>query len=380
MSLGVLTIAALLGAAVLAAGLLFRHLARRAARSSPVEGLGGELFAHAAEAILLVDAGGRVVEANARACRDLGRSAEQLAGLPLSEIEAEAGPPDGEAFRKQLGRATGPSLGWLRRADGSLLPVERRSVGVTLDGQPALLVLARDQSEARASELQLREHEEALERSRRLEAVGRMARGFAHDFNNLLVVITGLTDLVLERTPRESPLRRELHSIRAAAERAAELTRQLLVFARQQASRAEAVPLAERLPEVAGLLERLLGDGVSLRLELGDDLGRVRVDADQLEQALVDLVLAARDAAPGGAGQVRLAAARHGAEAQLRVIDASADPGERARLLQLAPHEGTLPGLAFVRCFAEQAGGSVEARAEPGVGTVVELRLPRVPD
>jgi signal transduction histidine kinase len=321
---------------------------------------GGELFANASEAILVVAADGRVLPGNARAGR-VGRAPAELAGLSPFDIEADAGQGRGEALREPLG--------------GPPSPVEERGFRRR----------DRDQLERRASELLLREREEALERSRRLEAVGHMAGDFAHDFNNLLVVITGLSEEMLERTPPGSQLRRELEEILSAAGGAQELTRQLLVLARDQATAVRPVVLNERLRNIEDLLDTLLGEHIELRLELADGVGAVSVDPDQLEQAVVDLILRARDATPEGRGVVRLVTssvpARSGPpttrQAALRVIDPGADlEAARARLLESSREDGTLDGLAFVRCFAEQAGGDVRALREPDGGTCLELRLP----
>jgi signal transduction histidine kinase len=227
---------------------------------------------------------------------------------------------------------------------------------------------------------------------RRLAAVGRMAGGVAHEFNNLLVVITGLAELALENTPPDGRVRRDLVEIRAAAEQAARLTRELLAFARSRAAEARPVVLNEQVRGLAPVLERLLGERIALRLELAEPLGAVCVEAGQLERALVDLVLNARDATLPDGGEVVVATTvldargpseaglRPGRYALLRVTDhgRGMDPEAGASVFDtvFAAREGEGRGLAFVRCLVEQAGGVVRAHSEPGKGSRVELLLP----
>jgi len=378
----------LVGAALLAFGVLrlVQRLRHPHAGGRP-ELPGRELFDHASEGIYLIDAAGRVSLANAQAGRDLGRAPAELIDVPLAElgVELARGAPGG-AYA---------SPAQLRRKDGSLLPAELRSVPITWQGESGQLLFARTDAERHAREALRAAQDGELREVRRFEAVGRMAGGIAHEFNNLLVVIAGLADLALERSLEQAATRRDLEEIRAAAERASRLTRELLSFARSQSVEVRPVALNEVLVDLEALLDRLLGTNIGLRLELADSLGSVSVDPSQLEQAVVDLVLSARDATLPDGGEVLVttrvieapvageATLRAGRYAALRVIDhgAGLDPEARARLFEpyvtrASEAGGSALGLAFVRCFAEQAGGEVRVQSEPGKGTRVELLLP----
>jgi len=235
---------------------------------------------------------------------------------------------------------------------------------------------ARDEVERLRSALerttaQLAEREAELARARRLEAVGRLAGSVVHEFNNLLAVITGLADLALERVDNTSETHDDLTEIRAAAERAGQLTRQLLAFTREQALEPRPLALDALIRDLAALLQRLAGERIAVRLDLPGEAGCVRADAGQLEQALVDLVLLARDATLPDGGEIRVTTAREGRWALLRVIDHGAGRDEEARHVER-------PGLAlaFVQAFARAAGGEFSLDTEPGKGTRAELRLP----
>ncbi|MES2202473.1 MAG: ATP-binding protein [candidate division FCPU426 bacterium] len=153
----------------------------------------------------------------------------------------------------------------------------------------------------KTAEEALTRSEERLHQSQKLEAMGRLAGGVAHDFNNLLTVINGYADLGLERlAPGDDSLRQILEDIRKAGRRAAQLTRQLLVFSHKQALKTEDVDLNALVTELQKMLIRLIPEDIRFSFEPGKDLGKVRADPGQLEQVLMNLVLNARDAMPSG--------------------------------------------------------------------------------
>ncbi|NJL29902.1 MAG: hypothetical protein HC897_19400 [Thermoanaerobaculia bacterium] len=157
-----------------------------------------------------------------------------------------------------------------------------------------------------------------LERSQRMATLGRLAGGVAHDFNNLLTVIRGHSELALEELAENHPVRHSLQEIRRAGERASELTRQMLAFSRQHHREVQVEDLNARVVALESMLERLLGERVRLRLELGAGLWRVCADPTQLEQVIMNLVLNARDAMP------------EGGEVVVRTANVETIPGERA--------------------------------------------------
>ena len=238
--------------------------------------------------------------------------------------------------------------------------------------------------------------EDPLRSSRTLEAFGRLTSAVAHEFKNLLMVISGLTDLVLNRTDLERSARRDLEQIRRAAEQADELTHRLFTLVRTPPCLP--TPLAPNavLRPLEGLLARLLGEKIVLRVELAPGIGSVCVDAAEFEQAVLNLVLNARDALPQGGeilistGRVELASGTPGSllpgrYVALRVSDdgMGMDEDIRKHLFEpffttRDPGRGSGLGLSMVRSFVTRAGGEVHVRSGLGVGTTVELLLPEV--
>jgi signal transduction histidine kinase len=231
---------------------------------------------------------------------------------------------------------------------------------------------------------------------RRLEAVGRRAGRVAHDLKNLLLVVDGLTGLLLRRTDDRST-RRDLEGIHRAVEQAEELSRQLLAVAHERtATRPRPVHPNAVLRGLDRVLRRLVGGKVVLHLDLMEGLGRIWVDPAQLEQAVLNLVLNARDAMPQG-GEILVATARVELESgtsetlrpgrylALRVSDDGAGMDEETRAHLFEPFfttksgaRGTGLGLWLVHAFVTRAGGEIRIRSEVGVGTTVELLLPEV--
>jgi signal transduction histidine kinase len=224
----------------------------------------------------------------------------------------------------------------------------------------------------------------------KLEAIGRFAAGVAHDFNNVLVAIRGYAELAAATADEASA--RPLREIVATAERGHELTRQLLVLGRRQALSPERFDLNDLPRAAASTLERLLGASYTVEVARGE---RAPVDADraQLEQALVHLVLNARDAMPGGGRiTVRTGVARvddpvvglsPGRYAMLRVSDhgEGIDSGTLERVFEpfftTKPHGlGAGLGLATVHAVVAQSGGAVDAESEPGNGSTFTVYLP----
>jgi two-component system, cell cycle sensor histidine kinase and response regulator CckA len=241
--------------------------------------------------------------------------------------------------------------------------------------------------------------EEQLRQAQRLEAVGQLAGGIAHDFRNLLTAIRGYADLVRRNLGPDDPNRADLDQVVLAADRATELTGQLLAFSRRQVPQPRVVDAAEVVMGVAPMLRRLLGEHIQLVIRAAHDLERVRADPSQLEQVIVNLAVNARDAMPGG-GTLTIEtvnldidakdAADHpdivpGRYVALVVTDTGAgmDATTSARIFEpffttKAPGIGTGMGLATVHGIVEESGGSISVRSEPGSGTSFRVHLPSV--
>lgn len=238
--------------------------------------------------------------------------------------------------------------------------------------------------------------EEQLRQSQRLESVGQLTGGVAHDFNNLLTVILGNAGMLIEFLEDDERLRPLAEMIRTAAERGAALTHHLLAFARKQALNPRAVDVNRLLGDMGTLLHRALGEHIEMRFALGAGVQPAMVDPGQLENAVLNLCLNARDAMPqGGRLMIETSAARLDADYAQR---AQVPPGDYVMVAVsdngagIAPEHlprvfepffttkekarGTGLGLAMVYGFIKQSGGHVSVYSEPGHGTTVRMYLP----
>ncbi|PWB65138.1 MAG: hypothetical protein C3F14_05865, partial [Deltaproteobacteria bacterium] len=283
-----------------------------------------------------------------------------------------------------------------KRKDGKILHVRASGTAVrNADGSPAYYeVFVEDETERRALETQFLH-------SQRLEAVGRLAGGIAHDFNNLLSVILGYCEILAGRLEGDGESRSKLEEIGKAAARAADLTRQLLAFSRKQVLNPKVVILNDVIENAKNMFQRLIGEDIELQLNLSPDSGRVRIDPGQLEQVIMNLVINARDAMPGGGklvietrkidfsepqhrlhGEVDMAA---GSYALVALTDSGCGMDEATMRNIFEPFfttkeagKGTGLGLSTVYGIVKQSGGYVWPYSEPGVGTTMKIYLPRI--
>lgn len=244
-----------------------------------------------------------------------------------------------------------------------------------------------------------KELETQLRQTQKIDALGRLAGGVAHDFNNLLMVIMGMTELSLSKVGEVSPIRPMLQEVLQTSERAAELTRQLLIYSRHKVDSPQIVDLNRLVSGVEKMLRRLIGEDVSLHIHLSEGLGPVMVDPGQFEQVVVNLALNARDAMPtGGSLSLETSELEPGPEfkriwaelpeaegyLQLLVSDTGSGIAEEHLGKIFEPFYTTKPvgqgtglGLSVVQGVVQQAGGGVRIESSPGHGARVYIVLPR---
>jgi PAS domain S-box-containing protein len=350
------------------------------------------MFASAPSAIMLFDRDGLIVSANRSAETLFGYTEAEMVGRPAADFRHPTDLEDGnEAFGELLrgDRDAYRREAIFRTRAGSTVVTHLASALVRdADGKPAYLIgMAEDVTEQRRLEEQLRQ-------SQKLEAIGRLAGGVAHDFNNMLTAIGGYTALALEHAPAGSTLHGDLEEIRKAADRAALLTRQLLAFSRKQVLLPELLNLNGVVLELESMLRPLIGEDVELTTQLDPALGPIEADPGQLHQVVMNLVVNARDAMPGG-GTISIETANAdvadnddaiepGRYITLTVRD-SGDGIDEETLGQIfepffttkESGKGTGLGLATVYGIVKQSGGYVAVESEVGTGSAFTIYLHR---
>lgn len=232
------------------------------------------------------------------------------------------------------------------------------------------------------AEAVLRERDEQLRESQKLEAVGQLAGGVAHDFNNLLTVIQGNLELVRSAPVQDPELAEALDDALRAADRAAGLTAQLLTFSRRQVPQRRILQLNEIVSETRSMLQRVIGEQVRLTTDLDAHLPPVEGDPGQLSQVILNLVLNARDAMPAG-GEILVRSHAKPGWSVLEVVDTGEGMDEATRARIFEPFfttkkvgKGTGLGLATVYGIVSALGGSIDVRSAPGQGSTFSVRLP----
>jgi PAS domain S-box-containing protein len=354
----------------------------------------GELFRDAPMGVGFADAAGMLLDANPALARFFG-AAHPLAGSSLTDLVDQA---DRSRVLALIGRAAAGETGLaaIELRGGKSQTGEDRMAELfaapltgAMAGNAVLYLV--DVSEQKSLETKFAQ-------SQKLQAVGQLAGGVAHDFNNLLTVIIGNCEFLLMRHPAGDPSFKEINEVHQNALRAANLVGQLLAFSRKQTMQPKQLALGEAIGELAQMLRRLVGEGIALEVERDPDLWHVHADEAQLSNAIINLVVNARDAMPNG-GTVTIRTSNESLSSANALGTALMPAGDYVRIdvtdtgTGMSPEikskifdpffttkpvgQGTGLGLATVYGIVKQTGGFIDVDTAPGKGTTFHIYLPR---
>jgi PAS domain S-box-containing protein len=345
-------------------------------------------------ALYMLDPTGIITSWNVGGERIKGYSADEILGQHFSRFYSETDRANGKPARAlRIAREQGryEEDGWRVRKDGTFFWASVVIDPIHEDGRLiGFAKITRDITERRDAQLELEQMRKHLAEAQKLDALGQLTGGVAHDFNNILMVISGSLHFLKKGAGSDPKVQRAISAIETATKRGAALTSQLLTFARRQSVNPEPIKVPERIEAIREVLETGAGSSVRLAFDFAADLWPVTADISELETALVNLVINARDAMP--LGGVITIAAQNVASDQPDVPDYVAISVEDAGQ-GIAPDvldkifdpffttkpvgKGTGLGLSQVHGFAHQAGGTVKVESELGKGTKVTILLPR---
>jgi PAS domain S-box-containing protein len=339
---------------------------------------------------------GRFLDVNPALIGMLGyNSADEILALdPQKEVFVDSAEYSRlvDEFRRS-GRMDGFEVRWKRRDEGIItVRISGRAVAGGDEPSDVLEAIAEDITERRLLEDQFRQ-------AQKMEAVGRLAGGIAHDFNNLLMVISGYTEVLLDQLTPGHPLHAKAEAIQQASDRATTLTRQLLAFSRKQLLELKVIDVNAIVTDMERLLRPLIGEDIELTTSLAPNIGCTRADAGQLEQVIMNLVVNAKDAMPGG-GKISIRTDgvnlddsyrpentfnKNGPYVMISVSDngQGMDRETQARIFEpffttKEKNKGTGLGLSTVYGIIKQSGGYVFVQSELGRGTIFTIYFPRV--
>ncbi|MBR0857630.1 PAS domain-containing sensor histidine kinase [Bradyrhizobium liaoningense] len=346
-------------------------------------------------ALYMLDPAGTITSWNIGGERIKGYSPEEILGQHFSRFYTETDRANGKPARalgiaREKGRYE--EEGWRVRKDGTFFWASVVIDPIYEDGElVGFAKITRDITERRNTQLKLDAMQKQLAESQKFDALGQLTGGIAHDFNNLLMIISGSLHMLKRGTEDAAKLQRAISAIETATRRGAALTNQLLTFARRQSVNPQAIDFAERIAAIREVLDAGVGSSVRLVLDIDRDVWPIRADVSELETALLNLVINARDAMPDG-GTVTIGAhnavldepplagdfvAIDVADTGLGIPDDVLDKIFEPFFTTKPIGKGTGLGLSQVHGFAHQAGGTIKVASELGKGTTFTILLPR---
>ena len=372
--------------------MLDQKVRERSAELAAISARSDTMFRAASDGMLVVEADGRVIEANDAACRMLGYTHDEMLTHRLPDLEDGAAPVERQRRADQQAR-TGTTRfeTTLRAKSGAVLAVDTVVTTMPCGGGRAF-VGVRDISERRRAEADRAQLESRLRQSQKMEAIGTLAGGIAHDFNNILTLITGSADLATADIPDGHPARPMLDQIVRASQRAEALVRQILAFSRRRDEQRDVVALGPIVKEAVGILRSTLPAMIEIRTRVDDGLPLVQADAVQLHQVLMNLGSNAAHAMQEGGGVLTIEVTRDVTPGAIRpglcltVSDTGSGMDTATLDRVFEPFFTTKPagigtglGLAVVHGIVTAHGGSIEASSTLNAGTAIRITLPAAP-
>lgn len=359
------------------------------------------LIEHALNCILILDLKGTILFVNHATAQTIeADDAESLVGRNVMEFIAEESVEDvaKDFLELQQGHDGYLAQYHLRSLRGQRVYVESVGKLITYEGKQAVLASLLDVTKRIQAEEEQKILRDQLTQAQKMESVGRLAGGVAHDFNNMLSVIIGNTEMAMHKVRRTDPLYRTLQQIMNAGNRSADLTRQLLAFARKQTVSPKVLDLNDTVAGMLKMLQRLIGEDIALIWHPGHTLWKVRIDPSQIDQLLANLTVNARDAIES-TGRIVIETSNElcddafctgrvecipGEYVMLAVTDNGQGMGKETLSNIFEPFfttkkegQGTGLGLATVYGIVKQNGGFIEVHSEPQQGATFKIYLPR---